>query len=685
MIFVNPLYFFGLLAVAVPVVVHLFSFRRYKKMYFSDLSRIAEIHAETRKTSRLKQILVLVFRILAIVFLVVAFAKPVISDGALDKSPAAVCIYIDNSPSVSLTADENDEYRNVACQKAKEIIHAHNSTDRFLIVDNDFQGNLRFGTADDAIENIENLSTASMQTLKLSEAASVVFDLLRAENTSNKKAYFISAFDKSVADLRDFPADTAVKTFFVHVENEVAPRVYIDTVCFSMPFFMPGSQTTANVLLKNPTSETVEDCELSLTCNGEKVAFSTVNLAPESRLLVPMTFTVPKKVNDSPVVFGSVQIAGNEQVMDFVGAVQSDNSVSVLDISSSETRILSKLYSVDSRVVYGKKQPGGDSDNDLVREIMKSDFLILDNVSRLNPEVVLECVKFVKRGNSLLVLPPERDPECMNSLLRQLNAPELADFSEGRRKVCGVDMRHLLYRNVFEKEDHDFEKPVAKAHYSLKIRPSVSKESILSFDNGDDFLFVSNCESGSVYVLTSPLSEEYTDFSGLPIFVPTFLNMCLLSRSTTEFYRLSNDRSPIRLENRSGVVPETEMKLVRMGSGNGDDVETVRVRQFAGQCYVDLPSETYTGCYLLMTPDGTVCQAVAFNTKPGSGVFYSVDELKQMIGNQDFTTVSVVDDGQKPLGEYIRSQNQGTPLWQWFLILSLLMLLAEILVIRFYK
>ena len=35
--FLSPLFLIGLAAVAVPIVVHLFNFRRYKKVYFSNV------------------------------------------------------------------------------------------------------------------------------------------------------------------------------------------------------------------------------------------------------------------------------------------------------------------------------------------------------------------------------------------------------------------------------------------------------------------------------------------------------------------------------------------------------------------------------------------------------------------------------------------------------------------------
>ena len=79
--FVNPLFLIGLVAIAVPILVHLFNFRRYKKVYFSNVDLLQQLQSETKKQSQLRQLLVLLARILAIVFLVLAFAQPILPKG----------------------------------------------------------------------------------------------------------------------------------------------------------------------------------------------------------------------------------------------------------------------------------------------------------------------------------------------------------------------------------------------------------------------------------------------------------------------------------------------------------------------------------------------------------------------------------------------------------------------------
>ena len=68
--FVNPLFLIALSALAIPILIHLFNFRKYKKVYFTNVHFLQEIQQETKKQSQLRQLLILLARLLAIAALV---------------------------------------------------------------------------------------------------------------------------------------------------------------------------------------------------------------------------------------------------------------------------------------------------------------------------------------------------------------------------------------------------------------------------------------------------------------------------------------------------------------------------------------------------------------------------------------------------------------------------------------
>ena len=88
--FVNPYFLFGLFALAIPIIVHLFNFRKYKLFYFSNTRFLQELQQKTNKQSRLRKLIILSLRLLAIAALVLAFARPYIPTKESETTNAGV-------------------------------------------------------------------------------------------------------------------------------------------------------------------------------------------------------------------------------------------------------------------------------------------------------------------------------------------------------------------------------------------------------------------------------------------------------------------------------------------------------------------------------------------------------------------------------------------------------------------
>ena len=130
MIYQNPQLLYALSAIAIPIIIHLFNLRKHRVIYFSSIRFLKEIKDENRRKSRIRDILILISRILAIVFLVLAFAKPYIPDSNI-KSTNQIFIYIDNSQSMDIDFGQGN-LLNIAKKKAIEIIESYSSEKEFI-------------------------------------------------------------------------------------------------------------------------------------------------------------------------------------------------------------------------------------------------------------------------------------------------------------------------------------------------------------------------------------------------------------------------------------------------------------------------------------------------------------------------------------------------------------------------
>jgi hypothetical protein len=125
MTFLNPFILLGLAAAAIPLIIHLFNFRKPKRVDFSSLAFLKERQKTTMQRVRIKQWLLLLLRTLAIGCLVLAFARPTLTGGlgtALGgRATTSIALVIDNSLSMTLR-DVQGEYLEQARAIAGSII-----------------------------------------------------------------------------------------------------------------------------------------------------------------------------------------------------------------------------------------------------------------------------------------------------------------------------------------------------------------------------------------------------------------------------------------------------------------------------------------------------------------------------------------------------------------------------------
>src|ERR1700749_1136274 len=139
--FLYPAFLFTLISLAIPVLIHLFNFRRYQKVYFSNVQFLKDIQEQQSSRKNLKERLILAARLLALTFLVLAFAKPYIpgKNSANAGKQQAVSIFVDNSYSMQ-TLNSEGSLLDEAKRRAKEIASAYSINDSFQLLTQDFEG-----------------------------------------------------------------------------------------------------------------------------------------------------------------------------------------------------------------------------------------------------------------------------------------------------------------------------------------------------------------------------------------------------------------------------------------------------------------------------------------------------------------------------------------------------------------
>lgn len=679
MTFTAPLFLIGLAAIAIPIVVHLFNFRRYRKVYFSNVDQLEQIQTETRRQSTLRQLLILLCRILAIAFLVLAFARPVIpgSNSTIGKGSNDISIYVDNSFSMDNT-DGTTTLLESAKAKCREIVAAYGPTDRFQLLTSDLEGrHFHWVTKDEMLLLIDAIEAGSSSPT-LSSVARRQFDFLATGRGNNKQAYIISDFQSSAADIDNFPKDSTITATFIPLESASQNNVYIDSLALNAPAFHRGNSVAAEVWLRNDGDEDLSRVPVTLYTNDKQRALATADIPARGSATVTMHFTI----DEGGIIDGRVETTDYPVTFDdrYFFTLNIRDRVKMLTVEGQgRNEFLARLFGGDTSVAYSTL----DLQQMDFSRIEGTDIILLDELPSLSTGMMQTLHTFVEDGGTLVVVPAEGcDEASYNEALRLFAAPQLAGRNKGRLTASTVDFDNTLYRNVFSSKNTDnIELPTVTGHYRLATSAGTLRESIITLANGDDYLCATPCGNGRLYLFTAPLRDASTDFVRQALFVPTMYNMALYSIRPTPPASTIGAASPVPLAgNYAGS--EGTVKLTGTGSNAYEEIPDIRR---TGGINTLMPHNTITeaGNYRL-TQNGEEREGLSFNysRRESQMDFLGRDALTKMLKDYNLSNCTVIRNADKPLDSYLKEQMQGRRLWRWCIAIALLMLLAEVVLIR---
>jgi hypothetical protein len=231
--FQNPQLLYFLFAIAIPILIHLFNFRKHKIIYFSSIRFLKEIKEDNRKKSNLKNLLILLSRILAISCLVLAFAKPYIPINSKNKTTSNVFIYVDNS--FSMDAESvNGRLMSIAKEKARSISKTYPIETNFWLINNDFlaQHN-NSNNASEIASQIDAIKTSSH-----SKNLNQIVNRQASLKNQNAHLYIISDMQISglqVKELTNFDINNYL--FLIPITSNKNNNISIDSCWINTPVF----------------------------------------------------------------------------------------------------------------------------------------------------------------------------------------------------------------------------------------------------------------------------------------------------------------------------------------------------------------------------------------------------------------------------------------------------------------
>jgi hypothetical protein len=634
--FKHPEILWFLFLLIIPLIVHLFQLRRFKKEYFTNVQFLKALSVQTRKSSVLKKYLLLATRMLLLAAAIIAFAQPFFE--ALKKSSSSNELYIilDNSFSMQAHGKQGELLR----REVENLLSAVPEENTFSLLTNDEV----FWDTD--IKSVQrDLQQLSYSATPFNLEAQ--FAKIRNRNPALTKDVVIitdaTGKEQNVQNIDNINA-------FVRIpEIEAKQNTAIDSVFLEQTldnFYEIGLYLSAN--------NEVNNLPVALYNKGKLIAKTQTSFKDKTKL----QFSIPKEDFHG---YAAISDEGLHYDNRLFFSIAQPKKVKVLAIGEgTKNNFLAKIYQ-DNEFEFVQSTP----QNIDYSILEKQEVIIVNELTDLSSNLQTALKSFAQQGGNLIIIPAELGVDKLNNLLSAFGNIKFGAIENKTKQLTRISFQHPLYKTVFEKQVENFQYPEFKSSFKL----TGSLPAALTFEDGSALLATANLSASTLFLFTSPLNTENGNFQNAPLIVPTFYNMAQqVSKSgVTALY--IGDEKPFFTDaalSKDAVltIGNTEEQFIPAQQSSSNKVKFT---------FDALPRKA--GNYNIFNAGSNVGN-ISFNYQRTEGNLIANANLYASYSSVD-SLVSFFDK--------LKSERKGTPLWKWFVVLALVFLLMEVLIQKFVK
>jgi len=667
--FLYPGFLFSLLAVAIPILIHLFNFRKFKKVYFSNVQFLKAAKEQQASRSKLKDILILICRVLAILFLVLAFAQPYFSSGT-SINPAAgnlINIYIDNSYSMSAVNTEGS-LLDEAKRKAKEIGSQFFPNDRFQLTTNDFEGrHQRLVGYEELVNLIDEIKiSAAVRSLQQ------VINRQQQADTAKRNVfnYVMSDFQKTFTGNSTLVKGANHRFSFIRIPANTIPNIAVDSVWSLSPAHQPGDQEKFVIQLHNYGRETGNGISVKLVINNQQKAISTLTVPAGKSVKDTMTFSgltsgwqkATINIKDYPIVFD------DELKFSFkVGT-----GLKILQIAGDpEERYIRSLFAGDKYFALHTMPESNIS----YSSFSAYDLLILSGLKTPSSGLVQQLKSYVKNGGSVVIFPDlQAGAAIYNPFLQALSLPGILSVRADTVQVSKIELNSNIFKDVFEEAPLKVDLPGVNRYFIYAQPGKSSREDIMQLPSGQSFFSQYQQGIGKIYLCATSLNKDDSNLSQHPLFVPLLYRIAFNSVQQQPLYYTIGKNTQLS----TAQISLTQNESLRLITKQQEIIP--EIRQVPGKTLLYIADQVKSPGFYELSKSDSLISTYAFNeSRAESDMQYTSDqELKQIFG----TPLTLTNSNTSASNATV--ENNHTELWKLCLVLCAVFLALEALLIRFF-
>jgi len=673
--FANPTILFALSAVSIPILIHLFNLRKFKRVLFTNVQLLKEVQQQTIKQHRLKHLLVLLSRILFILFLVFAFAKPFIpsSKQSIRQGVNYTSIYIDNSFSMNLQ-NEDGVLLEQAKNKAKEIISAYQASDKFQIISNDLAAqSQQFLTKEETYKAIDE-QKISPNFCALTSVINRQNSLFATVNATNKNCFYLSDFQKNTIDKQlKQVIDTNINYRIVYFNVSPIQNISIDSVWFDAPIHLANQAEKLIIKVSNHSAEAIKDLPINLQLNNQSKALITIDIESNATKIDTIFYTN----NSSRIQKGMVAIASEQLPFDdqyYFGYEIAENiPVLLINGNNLSSKYIQSVYQTEAIIKLSVNA---------FEQINYADFnnfetIILNEPISLSDGLIAMLQQVVADGKSLIIIPSEKtNLPALNKLLNTFQIPNFIALQANEQKMKELNISDKIFAGVFNNFSENMQFPTLKKYF---IQQNTALEAILKLNDGTVVLQKNKYKKGSVYLYSFSLDPSFGDFAKHPLMVPLFLRIPQISNYDLQLAYEIGKQNRLNISTISNPISEQNQYLLSIGAQQWIPEWKI----INSNTYLLIPAEINQAGWLTLQNKQQNIRAIALNyNRSESNLSYLNSSALSDFG---FKTAIIYEASFHNFKNTIAQDNFGLQLWKICVILALVFLASEVLILRFFS
>ncbi|GGW62468.1 putative membrane protein (TIGR02226 family) [Winogradskyella epiphytica] len=639
--FKHPEFLYALFLLVIPILIHLFQLRRFQKVEFTNVKFLKSVKLQTRKSSQIKKWLTLLTRMLLLACVIIAFAQPFIPKTSNFNEAQETVLYLDNSFSMQAKGS-NGTLLNEAIQ---DIINTLPEDETISLFTNDktFRNSTVKALKNELIQLSHSPTQLNYEAVFLKGK-----QLFSNQGSATRNLVLVSDFQQNESPL-NFQADSTLQLNLVQPKSSMLSNISIDSLYVSSS---TAETLELNVKLSNQ-GEPIENVSISLFNNDELVTKSAIDIDEESQT----TFTI----SSTEEINGKLMIDDDGLQYDnvFYFNINSKPNIKVLAINEhADDSYLKRIYTEDEFDYKGFKL------NELnFNLIPEQNLIILNELGLITDALRTALLAFKSDGGHILIIPSSQsDLNTYNRLFQDLQLNTYTNQNTNEKRVTSINYEHPLLENAFYSKVTNFQYPKVTTSYQF----SSNANAVLSYEDGSPFII----GTANVYVFSSALNSDNSNFKNSQLIVPVLYNMGLQSLKLPQLYYTIGQPNSIAIQTSIGQ----------------DDILTLDTEETS----VIPLQKTYSKSVVLETNDfpsvagilnvknkETVLQNLSFNYNRSESnlKYHDLSSLKN----------TSVESSLETTINAIKSNTNVNALWKWFVIFALAFLIIEMLLLKYLK